>query len=100
MTDEFPVSAPGPETGPAPVSSLALADLAFDAAGRIIGIAAEQLEDGEARRLESLGFVPGEIVSKQHGGGLAKADPLAIAIGRTLVALRRRHAAAIMVQPL
>ena len=50
-----------------------------------------------ARRLVELGFVPGEaieIIEEVRPGG----DPIAVRIGATIFALRRREAQAVMVQ--
>ncbi len=74
-----------------------LADLPFDVEGQVASIAAESLSDEEFRRLQSLGFLPGETVKKIHGGGFGKVDPLAIRIGRTTIALRRRYAVAVLI---
>jgi ferrous iron transport protein A len=74
-----------------------LADIPFDAAAHIHGLQPNMLSADEYRRLQSLGFLAGEAVCKIHGGGFGKVDPLAIRIGRTTIALRRRYAAAILV---
>jgi ferrous iron transport protein A len=78
-------------------SSISLADLDFNVPARIELLCAEGLSDEEHRRLEALGFLPGETAMKIHGGGIGQSDPLAIQLGRTTIALRRRYAAAIQV---
>jgi ferrous iron transport protein A len=77
--------------------SLFLAELDFNVPARIEALHLGQLSDEEHRRLEALGFLPGEIATKVHGGGIQQSDPLAIQLGRTTIALRRRYAAAIQV---
>ncbi len=74
-----------------------LAEMPFEVERQIASIAAHGLTDEEFRRLQSLGFLPGESVMKIHGGGFGKSDPLAIRIGRTTIALRRRYAAAVLI---
>jgi ferrous iron transport protein A len=62
------------------------AGLAGDAAGATIG-----------RRLVEIGFVPGEtihIIEQIWPGG----DPIAVRIGSTVFALRRREASAVLVR--
>ena len=51
-----------------------------------------------SRRLLELGFIPGEaieVVAEIWPGG----DPIAVRLGNTTFALRRREATAVMVQP-
>jgi ferrous iron transport protein A len=65
-----------------------------DSAGAAIGdVAASTI----LRRLMELGFVPGEsieVIEEVRPGG----DPIAVRIGSSMFALRRREAAAIMVR--
>ncbi len=71
--------------------------------GRILGLhpdascalAPEELE----RRLIELGFVEGALVEVLHQG-LFGGDPIAIRLQSATIALRRREAAAILVEPL
>ena len=69
------------------------------------GIVSEVLESGPgdaqgvmlARRLIELGFVPGErfeIIGEVRPGG----DPIAVCVGSSIFALRRREAQAVLVQ--
>jgi ferrous iron transport protein A len=54
-------------------------------------------DGGIVRRLMELGFVPGEsieIIQELHPGG----DPIAVRIGGSIFALRRREARAVMVR--
>jgi ferrous iron transport protein A len=57
------------------------------------------LGEGEACRLRHFGFDQGVTVEPLHLGPFGR-DPIAIRVGRMTVAIRRRHAEAIAVQPL
>lgn len=56
------------------------------------------LGEGEASRLRNFGFDEGVTVELLHLGPFGR-DPLAIRVGRMTVAIRRRQAEAIAVQP-
>ncbi len=56
------------------------------------------LGEGEANRLKHFGFDEGVTVELMHVGPFGR-DPIAIRVGRMTVAIRRRHAQAIAVQP-
>ena len=64
---------------------------------RIVAIDWSLLVDEEAQRLRALGFDEGAQIAVAHRGVFAGSDPLAIAIGRMTVALRRVHASAMEV---
>lgn len=81
---------------------LSLADLRKGARGRVIAVAEDPTLLGEvsgatvAMRLLEIGFVPGEtfeVIAEARPGG----DPIAVRIGGTSFALRRREAAAVLV---
>lgn len=55
------------------------------------------LAPGEARRLRELGFSEGVAVELRHRSGWLGRGPVACKVGRMMVALRRVHAAAIVV---
>jgi ferrous iron transport protein A len=57
------------------------------------------LDEGEACRLRHFGFDEGVTVEPLHLGPFGR-DPIAIRVGRMTVAIRRRHAGAIQVQPI
>jgi len=57
------------------------------------------LDEGEACRLRHFGFDEGVIVEPLHLGPFGR-DPIAIRVGRMTVAIRRKHAGAISVQPI
>jgi ferrous iron transport protein A len=88
-----------------PDAPVALSTLHRGATGTVAGVVED---DGAAlgdetggtivMRLIELGFVPGErfeIIAEARPGG----DPIAVRIGGTCFALRRREAAAVMVTP-
>jgi ferrous iron transport protein A len=57
------------------------------------------LEESEACRLRHFGFDEGVTVEPLHLGPFGR-DPIAVRVGRMTVAIRRRHAGAIHVQPI
>jgi len=57
------------------------------------------LEQREAHRLRQFGFDEGVTVEPLHLGPFGR-DPIAVRVGRMTVAIRRRHAGAIHVQPI
>lgn len=57
------------------------------------------LDEAEACRLRHFGFDEGVVVEPLHLGPFGR-DPIAIRVGRMTVAIRRRHAGAIQVQPI
>ncbi len=67
---------------------------------RIAAIDWSRLVDEEAQRLQALGIEIGAKVSIAHRGVLGGRDPIALAIGRMTIALRRAHAQAIEVEAL
>ena len=64
---------------------------------RISGFDSSLLAEHEARRLQELGFDEGVLVELLHQGPVGK-DPIACRVGRMTIALRRRQAAAILVE--
>ena len=90
-----------PDTTPQGLRTLALGEAAVGFRGRIValdgelggtGLPGAELE----RRLLELGFVEGAPVELLHQG-LFGADPIAVRVADTTVALRRREAMAITV---
>jgi ferrous iron transport protein A len=95
------LSSPAP-TAAGQLQVQSLADLHVGAAGVVERVIDDHAALGEetgatiVMRLIELGFVPGErfeIVAESRPGG----DPIAVRIGGTCFALRRREAAAVMV---
>lgn len=66
--------------------------------GRVAAIAWDQLDPAEANRLRHFGFDTGMAIEALHSGPFGR-DPIAIRVGRMTVAIRRRHAQAVLVQP-
>ena len=88
---------------PKPSGTVALGAVQVGFAGRIRtvrvsadvhGLPAEELE----RRLIELGFVEGARVELLHEGLFGR-DPIAVRVNEATVALRRREAASILVEP-
>ncbi|GAM05983.1 MULTISPECIES: FeoA family protein [Novosphingobium] len=67
---------------------------------RIVAVDWDQLVPEEARRLRALGVDTGAQVSVSQRGVFGGRDPIALRIGRMVVAVRRAHAAAIEVSDL
>ena len=59
----------------------------------------DSLAPEDAKRLRALGLDAGADVAVAHRGVFGGRDPLAIVIGRTTIAVRRAHAAAMQVEP-
>jgi ferrous iron transport protein A len=73
-----------------------LDQLPFRTPATVTGVAWDALTPAEARRLRNLGLDEGVIVEALHGGPFGR-DPIAIRIGRMMVAIRRAHAETISV---
>jgi len=73
--------------------------LEVGARARIATIDWNLLDEGAGQRLRHFGFDEGVIVEPLHLGPIGR-DPIAVRVGRMTVAIRRRHAAAINVQPI
>ncbi|SFG11029.1 ferrous iron transport protein A [Novosphingobium sp. CF614] len=74
--------------------------LPFGQGARIVAVDWAALVQEEARRLRALGLEEGAKVSVAHRGVLGGRDPIAITVGRMVVAVRRAHAAAMQVEAL
>jgi ferrous iron transport protein A len=66
---------------------------------RVLSVDWAALDDAEGCRLRHFGFDEGVTVEPLHLGPFGR-DPIAIRVGRMTVAIRRRHAGAIRVQPI
>jgi ferrous iron transport protein A len=73
--------------------------LTVGTSARVIAVDWTSLEENEACRLRHFGFDEGVTVEPLHLGPFGR-DPIAIRVGRMTVAIRRRHAGAIQVQPI
>ena len=78
--------------------SLSLDQLPFRTPATVSGIDWTLLSDGEAKRLRNLGFDEGMEIEALHGAPFGR-DPIAVRIGRMMVAIRRAHARSITVEP-
>jgi ferrous iron transport protein A len=87
------------------LATLSLGSLAKGFRGRIVrvgGVGLAGVPDAELaeleRRLLEIGFIEDAVVEIVHEG-LVGRDPIAIRVNETTVALRRREANAILVEP-
>ena len=76
--------------------TLRLDDLPFRTLATIESIDWAALGDADAKRLRNLGFDEGVEIETLHGAPFGK-DPLAIRVGRMMVAVRRAQARAVHV---
>jgi ferrous iron transport protein A len=67
---------------------------------RIISVDWTAIAPEEGKRLRALGIDEGTEITLAHRGIFGGKDPLAIQIGRMTIAMRRVHAAAMVVAPL
>jgi ferrous iron transport protein A len=79
--------------------SISLDRLAVGTKGRVSSVDWAALDEAEACRLRHFGFDEGVTVEPLHVGPFGR-DPIAIRVGRMTVAIRRRHAGAVHVQPI
>ncbi|HZU62183.1 MAG TPA: FeoA family protein [Novosphingobium sp.] len=79
---------------------MALDRLPLRCPARIVAVDWAALVPEEAKRLRALGLDVGARIRVAHKGVFFAADPLAISVGRMIVALRRVHARAMQVEPL
>ncbi len=64
----------------------------------IVAIDWAAISDSEGRRLRALGIDEGIAVEKLHKGMFGLNDPIALKVGRMMIAVRKSHAQAISVQ--
>ncbi|HEV2747122.1 MAG TPA: FeoA family protein [Allosphingosinicella sp.] len=76
--------------------TLSLDQLPFRTPATVTGIDWRALSEGDAKRLRNLGFDEGVEVEALHGAPFGS-DPLAVRIGRMMVAMRRAQARAVSV---
>jgi ferrous iron transport protein A len=79
---------------------MTLDSLPLNTRARIAAVDWARLAPEEVKRLQALGLDAGAEVEVAHRGVFAGRDPIAIAIGRMTVALRRAHASAMTVEEL
>lgn len=78
--------------------TLSLDQLPFRTPATVTAVQWTALTPAEANRLRNLGLDEGVRIEALHGGPIGR-DPLAIRIGRMMVAIRRAHARTISVDP-
>jgi len=76
--------------------TLSLDQLPYHTPATVTGIDWPALSDSDARRLRNLGFDQGVEVEALHGAPFGR-DPLAIRVGRMMIAMRRAQARAVSV---
>jgi ferrous iron transport protein A len=81
------------------LASMTLENLPVGQRARITSVDWSLLAPDEAQRLRALGIDEGARVAVSHRGVFGGGDPLAVMVGRMLVALRRSHAQAMTVEP-
>lgn len=92
-----------PAPSPPAVSELSLAELAVGDRAVVLRLRdsheslGDEVHSTLAQRLLELGFIPGEPL-EVVGSIWPGADPMAIRLGRSLFALRRREAEAVLVE--
>jgi ferrous iron transport protein A len=84
---------------PFQLDAISLDRLPVGTRARVTDIDWRSLEESEACRLRHFGFDEGVTVEPLHVGPFGR-DPIAIRVGRMTVAIRRRHAGAVQVQPI
>ena len=83
---------------PTVTCAMTLDSLPAGSPARITSVDWARLAEEEGQRLRALGLDVGAKVTVSHRGVFAGCDPLAIAVGRMTVALRRVHARAMQVE--
>ncbi|VWX59039.1 FeoA family protein [Sphingorhabdus sp. 109] len=76
-----------------------LDQLSLNQNAEIVGIDWGAISDAEGRRLRALGIDEGVSLEKLHQGMFGLKDPIALKVGRMMIAVRKAHAQAISVQP-
>lgn len=73
--------------------------LSLKQSAEIVAIDWTAISETEGRRLRALGIDEGVAVEKLHKGMFGLNDPIALRVGRMMIAVRKSHAQAISVQP-
>ncbi len=77
--------------------TLRLDQLPFRTPATVTSVEWTALTPNEAQRLRNLGLDEGVRIEALHGGPIGR-DPLAVKIGRMMVAIRRNNAQAVLVE--
>lgn len=67
---------------------------------QIVSVDWDAIAPEEGKRLRALGIDAGARIAVGHRGIFGGKDPIALIIGRMTIAIRRVHAAAMVVEPL
>ncbi len=73
--------------------------LSLKQSAEVVAIDWTAVSDNEGRRLRALGIDEGVSVEKLYKGMFGVNDPIALKVGRMMIAVRRSHARAISVRP-
>ena len=73
--------------------------LSLNQSAEIVAIDWAAISENEGRRLRALGIEEGVSVEKLYKGMFGVNDPIALKVGRMMIAVRRSHARAISVCP-
>lgn len=73
--------------------------LSLKQSAEVVAIDWAAISDSEGRRLRALGIDEGVSVEKLYKGMFGVNDPIALKVGRMMIAVRRSHARAISVRP-
>jgi|TARA_R110002049_G_scaffold21888_1_gene79378 ferrous iron transport protein A len=80
-------------------SSTSLDLLPLRQRAEVVAIDWTAISDNEGRRLRALGIETGVQVEKLYKGMFGMNDPIALRVGRMMIAVRKSHARAISVCP-
>ena len=80
-------------------SSTTLDLLSLQQPAEVVAIDWSAISDNEGRRLRALGIDKGVSVEKLYKGMFGMNDPIALKVGRMMIAVRKSHAKAIWVSP-
>jgi len=78
--------------------STTLDRLSLRQTAEVVAIDWESISETEGRRLRALGIDAGVSVEKLHKGMFGLNDPIALKVGRMMIAVRKSHAQAISVR--
>ncbi|MEH6757881.1 MAG: FeoA family protein [Parasphingorhabdus sp.] len=82
----------------APVTfAITLDRLSMHQPAEILSVDWESMSENEGARLRALGIDEGVSVEKLHKGMFGFNDPIALKVGRMMIAIRKSHASAISV---
>ena len=79
-------------------TSITLDQLSLKQNAEVVAIDWTAISDTEGRRLRALGIDQGIVVEKLYKGIFGLNDPIALKVGRMMIAVRKSHAKAISVQ--